>query len=62
MQEEELLDALSLQNDVCIADIWVPTLNEDAQVRAREGGVGVVDDDELAIRVQHEQACTHERL
>ncbi len=38
------------------------TFNQDAQVRARKGGIGVVDNDHLAVRVQQEQRRLRERL
>lgn len=38
------------------------TFHQDAQVGACEGGVGVVDDDHLAVRVQQEQRRLGEGL
>ncbi len=38
------------------------TLDQDAQVGAREGRVGVVDDLQLAVRVEQEQRRLRERV
>ena len=38
------------------------TLDENAQVWAREGGVGVIDDDDFAVGVEQEQGRLREGL
>ena len=41
---------------------FLRTLDQDAQVGARKGRVGVVDDLQLAIRVEHKQRRLRERV